>query len=481
MRGRVSAGGVQTVRERSIGQVAALAGAAAVSVDGTAGPAVVIDSRLASPGAVFVALPGERVDGHDFIGAAAAGGAVAALCTRVTDAPLAHLVVADALQGLTDLARGVVAEAKVEGLRCVAVTGSSGKTSTKDLLGQVLAAHAPTVSPQGSFNNEIGVPLTALRVNADTRYLVSEMGARGGGHIAWLCGIVPPDVGLVLNVGHAHLGEFGSVAGIAQAKGEVVEALSPQGWAVLNADDALVSAMAARTSAHLAYFSMTGEPAVGELRVWAENLEADDLQRHSFRLRSAGTVHADQPVGLQGSGRHQVANALAAAAVGLALGLPAAGVAAALSAATAMSGWRMQLLPRADGVLVINDAYNANPDSMHAALTTVAAMRRPGGRLVAVLGDMLELGEGAPVEHENVGRLAAELGFDVVAIGALAAEIARGVQRASGTVTMVNDPQEAVAVTERDLQPSDLVVVKASRGLALERVADALYAGGERA
>ncbi len=466
------------MRERTIREVAVLAGADGRDSGLPAGPDVVVDSRLATPGSVFVALPGEHADGHDFIAAAAAGGAVAALCTRVTDAALAHLVVSDALQGLTDLARGVVAEARTGGLRTVGVTGSSGKTSTKDLLGQVLSAHAPTISPKGSFNNEIGVPLTALRVNADTRFLVSELGARGGGHIAWLCRIVPPDVGVVLNVGHAHLGEFGSVAGIAQAKGELVEAVPADGWAVLNADDALVAGMAGRTEARLAYFSANGRPDSGELRVWAEDLVSDDLQRFSFMLRSDGAVDASLPVNLRGSGRHQVANALAAATAALVLGVPPQTIAATLSVAVAQSAWRMQLMPRADGVLVINDAYNANPDSMRAALTTVAGMRREGGRLVAVLGDMLELGAAAPAEHETLGELAAGLGFEVVAVGGWADEIARGVRRGFGTVTLVSDREEAVAVAGRGLQPSDVVVVKASRGLALDRVADALAAAG---
>lgn len=469
------------MRDRSISQVATLVGAEPPGGDGPAGPDVVIDSRLATAGTVFVALPGEHVDGHDFIAAAAAKGAVAAVCTRLTEAPLAHLIVPDALQGLTDLARGDIAEAKQAGLRCVGVTGSSGKTTTKDLLGQVLAAHAPTISPLGSFNNEIGVPLTALRVDRSTRFLVSEMGARGVGHIAWLCAVVPPDVGVVLNVGHAHLGEFGSVEGIAAAKGELVEALAPDGWAVLNADDELVRAMAGRTAARIALFSLVGEPSAGTLRVWAENGGADELQRFSFTLRSAGQVQAAEQVTLQGPGRHQVANALAAATAALALGLAPHTVAVALSGAVAQSAWRMQVSTRADGVLLVNDAYNANPDSMRVALTTVAGMRRAGGRLVAVLGDMLELGAAAPLAHENLGRLAAELGFEVVAIGALAAEIARGVDLASGTVTQVSDREEAAAVAGRALQPSDVVVVKASRGLALDRVADLLAAGGREA
>ena len=467
------------MRERTIRELAALAGAAPIDSDRLAGPGVVIDSRQAGAGGVFVALPGEHVDGHDFIAAAAANGAVAAICTRVTDAPLAHLVVGDALAGLSALAAGVVAEAKASGLACIGITGSSGKTSTKDLLGQLLAAAGPTVSPQGSFNNEIGVPLTALRIDDDTRYLVSELGARGGGHIAALCRIVPPQVGVVLNVGHAHLGEFGSVAGIARAKGELVEALPADGWAVLNADDPLVLGMAARTVARLATFSLAGEPDAGELRVWAGDIEADELQRHSFTLRSAGVAAAAAPVRLQGAGRHQVANALAAAAAALALGLPAELVAEALSSATARSQWRMQLIRRADGLLVVNDAYNANPDSMRAALTTVAGMRRPGGRLLAVLGDMLELGDDGPDEHRRLGVLAAELGFRVVAIGALAEAIADGVRQASGSVRVVADRAAAVAVAGESLQPSDVVVVKASRGLALDTVADALASGSD--
>lgn len=468
------------MRERTIEEVAALAGADG-SGDGAwtelAGPDVVIDSRLVTPGAVFVALPGEHVDGHDYLAAAADRGAVAALCTRTTDAPLAHLVVPDALAGLSALARGVVAEAKASGLICVGITGSSGKTSTKDLLGQVLAAAGPTVSPKGSFNNEIGVPLTALRIGADTRYLVSEMGARGDGHITWLCGIVPPQIGVVINVGHAHLGEFGSVAGIARAKGELVEAVPADGWAVLNADDPLVLGMAARTGARVATFAASGPPATGDLRVWAEQVAADELQRHSFRLRSTGTVDADEPVTLQGPGRHQVANALAAAAAALALGLPPALVAGALSAAVAQSRWRMELQPRPDGVLIVNDSYNANPDSMAAALQAVAGMRRPGGRLVAVLGDMLELGPDAAAQHRAVGGLAAGLGFAVVAIGEFADAVAEGAREAGGVANVVADRAQAVAVAGADLEASDVVVVKASRGLALEVVADALASG----
>ena len=206
--------------------------------DAVVGPAVVIDSRQASAGALFVALPGERVDGHDFAATAVEHGAAAVLATRPLDLGVPQLLVPDALAGLTSLATGLTARARAAGLRVVGITGSSGKTSTKDLVAAVLRSAGPVVAPVGSFNNEVGVPLTATGVDAGTRYLVSEMGARALGDVAALCAITPPDVGVVINVGHAHLGEFGSVATIARAKGELVEALDPSGWAVLNAEDA---------------------------------------------------------------------------------------------------------------------------------------------------------------------------------------------------------------------------------------------------
>ncbi|HNV09900.1 MAG TPA: UDP-N-acetylmuramoyl-tripeptide--D-alanyl-D-alanine ligase [Propionibacteriaceae bacterium] len=223
------------MRELSTADLAAVTSGTLVGPIVTVGPDVVIDTRLASPGCLFVALPGERVDGHDFTGAAAEAGAAAVLASRTTDAPLPHVIVDDPVAGLSALAHHVVTTA--DDLTVFAITGSSGKTSTKDLLAQVLESDAPTVSPVGSFNNEIGVPLTACKVGPQTRYLVSEMGARGIGHVAWLCSIVPPEISLVLNVGTAHIGEFGTREVIAQAKGEIVEALTPDGWAVLNADD----------------------------------------------------------------------------------------------------------------------------------------------------------------------------------------------------------------------------------------------------
>ncbi|MEA4943011.1 MAG: UDP-N-acetylmuramoyl-tripeptide--D-alanyl-D-alanine ligase [Propionicimonas sp.] len=461
--------------ELTAAEVAALAGAdlwgdpAAVL-----GPDVVIDSRAAGPGSIFVALPGEHADGHDYAPAALARGAGAVLVSHQLDLDLPQLVVPDPLAGLTALATGLVARARARGLRTIALTGSSGKTSTKDLLASVLATVGAVVAPVGSFNNEIGVPLTATGVNRTTDYLIAELGARGQGHIRALCAVVPPEIGLVLNVGHAHLGEFGSVAGIAQAKGELVEAVPTGGWAVLNADDPLVLAMAARTSARIATFSALGRPEVGELRVWAQDVVAGPLQRYSFTLH---TDAASAPVSLLVTGAHQVANALAAAAVGLVAGMAVGQLAAALGAAAPASKWRMEVHRRPDGALVVNDAYNANPDSMRAALTTLAGMRQDGGRLVAVLGDMLELGPGAAAEHTAVGELAGRLGIDeVIAVGGFAADLAAGARAADTRARVVADREEAGRAAAGLVSAGDVVLVKASRGLALETVAERLVA-----
>ncbi len=449
-----------------------LRGDAAASV----GPDVVIDSRLVTHGSVFVAIGGERVDGHDYVADVLAAGAGAALVSRRVDTGGNQIVVDDTIAALSSLARGVVSDAAAGGLVVVGITGSSGKTSTKDLIAQVFADAGPTVAPPGSFNNEIGLPLTACRVDADTRYLVAEMGARGIGHISWLCSITPPAIGAVLNVGTAHLGEFGGVDGIAQAKGELVEALPATGWAVLNADDPRVVAMASRTQAQLALFAVGAEPRDAALRVWASDVTADHLQRHAFTLNAAGATSGRAGVQLTVMGEHQVPNALAAAAIALAAGLGVDAVAASLSAATARSRWRMELAERADGLAVLNDSYNANPDSMTAALRALSRMRRPGGRLVAVLGDMLELGEDAPAEHEAIGALASESGVDeLIAVGAFARDLARGygTDRPSGNF---EDRESATVAALAAVGPADVVLVKASRGLALNHVADALLA-----
>ncbi|MQY02323.1 UDP-N-acetylmuramoyl-tripeptide--D-alanyl-D-alanine ligase [Actinomadura macrotermitis] len=431
---------------------------------------VVIDSRAAEPGALFAAFRGERADGHDFAAAALAAGAAAVLAERPVGGPA--VVVDDVQRALGRLARGVLGE--LPDLTVIGVTGSAGKTSTKDLIGQVVQQAGPTVWPAGSFNNEIGLPLTVLRADEGTRHLVLEMGARGVGHIAYLCGIARPRIGAVLNVGTAHLGEFGSREAIAEAKGELVEALPPGGTAILNADDPLVRAMASRTAAEVVTFGRSPEAAV---RAADESL--DDAGRARFTLV---TPEGTAPVALRLHGAHAVANALAAAAAGRAAGMDVAVVAAALGEAVPASRWRMEVTERPDGVTVVNDAYNANPDSMRAAIDTLAHMAR-GRRAFAVLGEMAELGDGSVAEHAKIGQHVARSGIaGLVTVGAAAAAMAEGAAQVgswTGECVQVDDVGAAVTALQERLEPRDVVLVKGSRVAGLERVAERLTAGAE--
>jgi UDP-N-acetylmuramoyl-tripeptide--D-alanyl-D-alanine ligase len=446
-----------------------LTGAPGTTVTG----AVTLDSRTVGAGDLFVAVAGERVDGHDFLDAAAAAGAVAALTSRPDDA-LPCVVVADPVAALGRLAAGVHERLTAGGTTTLGITGSSGKTSTKDLLGQVLAAAGPTVSPPGSYNNDIGLPLTVLSADAGTRYLVLEMGSRGRGHIARLCAVARPQIGVVLNVGSAHLGEFGSPEGIAVAKGELVEALPEDGTAVLNADDPRVLGMRERARARVV---TVGRGADADVR--ATDVALDGSGRASFTLHAAGEQH---PVTLAVVGEHQVANSLSAAGAALAAGMAPADVAAALSAAEPRSRWRMEVDRRADGVTVVNDAYNANPESMRAALAALAGMA--GERRIAVLGGMAELGDGAAAEHERLGRDAVAAGVDlIVAVGPDAVGIAEGAtatgHRAGEESVHVPDRVAARELLAAVLRPGDVVLVKASRSYGLELLAADLLAPGE--
>ncbi|UCM87379.1 UDP-N-acetylmuramoyl-tripeptide--D-alanyl-D-alanine ligase [Streptomyces marincola] len=431
---------------------------------------VVIDSRLAEPGSLFAALPGERVDGHEFAAGAVAAGAAVVLATRPVGVPA--VVVDDVTAALGALARHVVGRL---GATVVALTGSAGKTSTKDLIAQLLERAAPTIWPAGSFNNEIGLPLTALRAAEDTRYLVLEMGARGIGHIRYLASLTPPRIGAVLNVGTAHIGEFGDKDAIATAKGELVEELPPAdegGVAVLNADDPLVRAMAARTRARVVLF---GEAEEADVRALDVRLTPDG--RPAFRL-STPTGCAD--VTLRLYGEHHVSNALAAAAVAHEVGMSAHDIAETLAAARPLSKWRMEVTERADGVTIVNDAYNANPDSMKAALRALVAMgeagRAKGGRTWAVLGRMAELGDEAFAEHDAVGRLAVRLNVSrLVSVGGQeAAWLDMGAKNEGSwgeESVHVSDAQAAVRLLRDELRPGDVVLVKASRSVGLEDIA----------
>jgi UDP-N-acetylmuramoyl-tripeptide--D-alanyl-D-alanine ligase len=451
-------------------------------LDRIAGP-VVIDSRAAGHGALFAAIAGERADGHDFAASATASGAVAVLAARPLDG-VPCVVVPDVMAALALLARGVLA--RLPDLAVVGITGSSGKTSTKDLTAQVMERLGPTVSPEGSFNNEFGVPLTALRASRETRFLVLEMAARGPGHIGALCDIAPPLIGAVLNVGRAHAGKFGSLETVAKAKGELVEALPAAvagGIAILNADDPRVLAMADRTDARVVTFSAAGRTRsrIREADVQAAEIALDDLGRTAFRLVMPGGM---APVRLRLHGAHHVPNALAAAAIAAELGMDVPAIADALSQATARSGKRMEVRERPDGVLVVNDAYNANPDSMRAGLEALGHMIARGRRGVAVLGHMAELGDIAAESHLEAGRLAARAGVAIlVGVGESAADTvagARAQQDWPGSAIAVPDAASALAALRNQLGPGDVVLVKASNAAGLWEVADGLLTEVDR-
>ncbi len=455
----------------SLAQIAGITGATLDRVPDAAvlvrGP-VVIDSRDAAPGGLFAALAGERADGHDFAAAAVAAGAVAVLASRPAGVPA--LIVPDVQAALAPLARAVVD--RLPRLTIVGITGSSGKTTTKDLLAQVTERLGPTVAPPGSFNNELGHPLTVLRADERTRYLVLELGARGRGHIARLCAIAPPRLGAVLNVGRAHVGGyFADQAEVAQAKGELVEALPAGGVAVLNADDPEVIKMSSRTAARPVTFGRAGH---ADVRAADVTVDADG--RPSFTLITPG---GSALVRLNLRGEHNVSNALAAAALAGALGMTPAEVAGALSAAVARSKWRMDVTRRADGVRVINDAYNANPESMRAALTALASMAGRG-RAFAVLGQMAELGGNSRAWHEEIGAFAARAGVSgLVVVGEQAAPMLAGAKSEpgwQGELLHVPDGPAAVAAVAARIGPGDAVLVKASRAVGLWDVAFALAA-----
>ncbi|MER5702875.1 UDP-N-acetylmuramoyl-tripeptide--D-alanyl-D-alanine ligase [Micromonospora sp. NPDC002296] len=426
---------------------------------------VEFDSRKVSAGTLFVAFPGEKVDGHDYAAAAVEAGAVAVLGTReVPGVPM--VLVADALDAMGRLARAVVD--RLPELTVIGLTGSSGKTTTKDLIAQLTVRLGPTVAPPGSFNNELGHPWTALRADPDTRFLVLEKGARGVGHVRYLCEVVPPRISVVLNVGVAHLGEFGSVENIALAKGELVESLPADGLAVLNADDPLVDAMAGRTRARVVRY---GEAAHADVR--AVDVTLDGRGRASYTLV---TPEGSAPVRLGLTGRHQVSNSLAAAAVARELGMPLAELAGALGELGLVSTRRMDVFERPDGVTVIDDSYNANPASVAVALRALAGMRG-GGRTLAVLGYMAELGPYERDGHLEVGRLTAGLGVDrLLVVGEPAAPIHEGataVEDWGGESVLLTDQAAAVEMLRGELRPGDVVLVKGSRYRTWE-VADAL-------
>lgn len=468
--------------KRTLGEIATIVGGRLVRGDAAtlAGPDVVISSRDCTPGSVFVALKGEHGDGHTWVGAAGEQGAAVALVAREIDVDCAQIITPDPLEALTALARHLAAEAVDRGVVPLSLTGSSGKTSTKDLLAQVLAADAPTVAPKGNYNNEIGVPLTVCMLTPETRYLVTEMGARGVGHITHLTSIVPPRIAAILNIGTAHIGEFGSQAHIAEAKAEIIAALPADGWAVLNADDPHVVDVAGRTSAQICWFTMTEAPTpAGAAVVRARDISADDHECYSFTLDAdIDGQQSSNAVGLHVTGLHQVHNALAAAAMAMLAGVDPTLVADALSQATPRSVWRMEMHRSPSGALIINDAYNANPESMRVAIDTLARLGAkvreadPAARTIAIIGDMAELGDSVEEAHLALGRYAGAAGIDqLIAVGEFAEQLCAG--GAGFDIEARVMTKESVA-TSMVLSATDVVLVKASRSGGLETVADAL-------
>lgn len=459
---------------------------------------VEFDSRAVGPGSLFLALPGARADGHDFAPGAVAAGAVAVLAARPVGVPA--IVVdpvgpstspdggtagvlehdrdgsgAAVLAALARLAAAVAERLAARGLTIIGITGSSGKTSTKDLIASVLTPLGEVVAPPGSFNNELGHPWTVLRATESTDFLVLEMSARHRGNIAALAAIAPPSVAVVLNVGTAHLGEFGSREAIAETKAELPQSVPDSGVVILNADDPVVAAMAARTAARVVRVGRSPDR-----DVWADEVRLDALARPHFTLH-AGTEHTQ--VALAVHGDHQVSNALCAAAVALHCGATLEQVAASLATAAPVSQRRMQVTARPDGVTVINDAYNANPDSMAAGLKALAWMAR-GKRSFAVLGEMAELGDDAIGEHDRIGRLAVRLDVSrLIVVGTgrpMSAMLHGAVMEGSwgSEATAVADADAALTLLRAELAPGDVVLVKASNSAGLGPLADTLAVEG---
>lgn len=440
---------------------------AAIKVTGS----VETDSRLVQPGSLFVAKPGEFTDGHLFVGSALAAGAVAALVQHQLDDDIPQIQVGDVVLALGRLAKHVLHVLKRDhGLKVIGITGSNGKTTTKNMLREVLSTIGETVAPIESYNNEVGAPYSMLRCNERTRFLVAEMGAGGVGSIAYLAEIARPEIAVELKVGLAHVGEFGGIEVTAAIKAELLHDLDAHSIAVLNADDGWVREMAEECS---------------NPKVWFGTSSDADFRATDIELSIAGTSFKlswpdgqTEPVTLKILGEHHVMNALAALSVAEQLGVPRAKAVAALEAMPLAERWRMQLTNREDGVTVINDAYNASPDSTKAALQTLAQLGRSGRRTVAVLGEMAELGEFSREQHDAIGRVVVRLNIDqLVVVGERAKLVHLGAMQEGswdGESQFFDEPEDALGYLREMLQPGDIVLVKSSKSANLRHLGDAL-------
>jgi len=430
------------------------------------------DSRICSVGSLFVAKPGEFTDGHLFIPNAMANGAVAAIVEYETNTELAQLVVDDAIVALGLLAKYVVAEVRAKGnLQVIAVTGSNGKTTTKNMLRSILSKFGSTVAPEESFNNEVGAPYSMLRVDEDTKYLVLEYGAGGVGSISYLVGLCEPDIAIELKVGLAHVGEFGGIEVTEKIKSELVKDLPNSALALLNFDDPRVKNMQNITRATVRSFAVQGN---ATYRATDVRMSIDGTH---FVFKTPNGIEV--PVSLQILGEHHVYNALAALSVAVELGLDIETAVAALAAMKLAERWRMQILKAENGLTVINDAYNASPDSMKAALTTLAELGRQTGKsTVAVLGEMAELGEYSAQEHDSIGRLVVRLNINqLVVVGAGAKLIHMGASLEGswdGESRFFDEISKATEYLRGMLRGDEIVLVKSSKSANLRYLGDDL-------
>ena len=430
------------------------------------------DSRLLTPGSLFVAKPGEHTDGHKFIPAAMTAGAVAVVVERY-DAELAidQLQVTDSVLALGKLAKYVLETVRREnGIQVVGITGSNGKTSTKNMLRAMLSEFGATVAPIESYNNQVGAPISVLKIDHKTRFLVAELGAGGRGSIGYLADIIKPDIAVELKVGMAHAGEFGGIETTAEIKAELLEHVAESGRVILNADDALVRQMSDKTVAPISWFG-TGADADYRATDIATSIDGTGFGMH-WPDGDTETVR------LHIIGEHHVMNALASLAVIDQLGLGRSRAVNALEALPLAERWRMQLMQRNDGITVINDAYNASPDSTKAALQTLAQLGRSGRRTVAVIGEMAELGEFSVHEHDAIGRLVVRLNIDeLVVIGAKAKMVHMGAMQEGswdGESKFFDSIAEAFDHLRGMLAAGDIVLVKSSKSANLRFLGDAL-------
>jgi UDP-N-acetylmuramoyl-tripeptide--D-alanyl-D-alanine ligase len=444
-----------------------LVGDGNVSVTGSAET----DSRLVSAGSIFFAKPGEQADGHDFVGDAQARGAVVAVVERAIDIDIVQLVVPNTVDALGALATWLISELKSKGkLKVVGITGSNGKTTTKNMLREILAQVGNTIAPIESFNNKVGAPISILKADLTTQFLVVEMGAEGIGSIAYLAKMARPDVAVILKVGMAHAGEFGGIETTAKIKGELAEAVGEGSALVLNADDAMVVAMKNRTKANVHWFGTSSEA-----QYWASDISLSKIGT-SFVLHWPDGEQSDVQLAILGE--HHIMNALAAATVSSLLGATKSQIVGALEAMELAERWRMQRFVRPDGVTIINDSYNASPDSMKAALQTLAQLGRMGSRTIAVLGEMAELGEYSRSEHDSIGRLVVRLNIDqLVVVGDGAKLIHMGASQEGswdGESRFFPSIAEALEYLRGILADGDTVLVKSSKSANLRFLGDDL-------